>query len=225
MPRRRSLFTPYISRDTGTGAADDPNDPLRVTAAHRFLDLPHATLVRTSWVERTESGGECDPPCAVVELRLPGLRYVEPDRSTVHRAQRRRRLAANARERRRMLGLNVAFDRLRSVIPNMESEKKLSKSETLQMAQIYISTLSELLHDRPSGAGFSGNGRGSPETAHMCPQTVHSRADDSPGAPPGPGKYDTILRDNAHVMSALCEEQKTEMRGFMNMWERSNGTK
>uniref|UniRef100_A0A087YQJ1 Atonal bHLH transcription factor 1c n=1 Tax=Poecilia formosa TaxID=48698 RepID=A0A087YQJ1_POEFO len=63
----------------------------------------------------------------------------------MERAQRRRRLAANARERRRMLGLNVAFDRLRSVIPNLESEKKLSKSETLQMAQIYISTLTELL--------------------------------------------------------------------------------
>ncbi|XP_028332665.1 protein atonal homolog 1-like [Gouania willdenowi] len=57
--------------------------------------------------------------------------------------ERRRRLAANARERRRMLGLNVAFDRLRSVIPNRD--RKLSKSETLQMAQIYISTLSELL--------------------------------------------------------------------------------
>uniref|UniRef100_A0A8C7FHN6 Atonal bHLH transcription factor 1c n=1 Tax=Oncorhynchus kisutch TaxID=8019 RepID=A0A8C7FHN6_ONCKI len=57
--------------------------------------------------------------------------------------------------RRRMLGLNVAFDRLRSVIPNLESDKKLSKSETLQMAQIYISTLSELLQDRPCGTDFS----------------------------------------------------------------------
>lgn len=47
-----------------------------------------------------------------------------------------------------MLGLNVAFDRLRSVIPNVESDRKLSKSETLQMAQIYISTLSELLEDK-----------------------------------------------------------------------------
>uniref|UniRef100_A0A3P9KGM6 Atonal bHLH transcription factor 1c n=1 Tax=Oryzias latipes TaxID=8090 RepID=A0A3P9KGM6_ORYLA len=62
----------------------------------------------------------------------------------LERAQRRR-LAANARERRRMLGLNVAFDRLRSVIPHLQ--RKLSKAETLQMAQIYISTLSELLHD------------------------------------------------------------------------------
>ncbi|CAF90266.1 unnamed protein product, partial [Tetraodon nigroviridis] len=60
-------------------------------------------------------------------------------------------LAANARERKRMLGLNIAFDRLRSVIPNLESDKKLSKSETLQMAQIYIATLSELLQEGARG--------------------------------------------------------------------------
>ncbi|XP_013861549.1 protein atonal homolog 1b [Austrofundulus limnaeus] len=60
-------------------------------------------------------------------------------------AQRHRRVAANARERRRMHGLNKAFDELRSVIPSLENEKKLSKYDTLQMAQIYITELSELL--------------------------------------------------------------------------------
>ncbi|XP_056132563.1 protein atonal homolog 1b [Lampris incognitus] len=58
---------------------------------------------------------------------------------------RHRRVAANARERRRMHGLNKAFDQLRSVIPSLENEKKLSKYDTLQMAQIYITELSELL--------------------------------------------------------------------------------
>lgn len=75
----------------------------------------------------------------------------EQDQCALARARRRRRLAANARERRRMLGLNVAFDRLRSVIPNVESARKLSKSETLQMAQIYISTLSDLLQGEGRG--------------------------------------------------------------------------
>ncbi|XP_034546356.1 protein atonal homolog 1b [Notolabrus celidotus] len=56
-----------------------------------------------------------------------------------------RRVAANARERRRMHGLNKAFDELRSVIPSLENERKLSKYDTLQMAQIYITELSELL--------------------------------------------------------------------------------
>lgn len=61
-------------------------------------------------------------------------------------SRRRRRLAANARERRRMNGLNEAFDRLRGVVPAAANdERKLSKFETLQMAQTYIVALHELL--------------------------------------------------------------------------------
>lgn len=60
---------------------------------------------------------------------------------------KRRRLAANARERRRMNGLNEAFDRLREAIPtSMDDDHKLSKYETLQMAQSYISALCNLLN-------------------------------------------------------------------------------
>lgn len=58
---------------------------------------------------------------------------------------KKRRLAANARERRRMNGLNNAFDRLREHIPALSGDQKLSKFETLQMAQTYISALVELL--------------------------------------------------------------------------------
>lgn len=58
---------------------------------------------------------------------------------------RRRRLAANARERRRMNSLNDAFDRLREVVPSLGNDRKLSKFETLQMAQTYISALCDLL--------------------------------------------------------------------------------
>lgn len=57
----------------------------------------------------------------------------------------RRRNAANTRERRRMSSLNIAFDRLRKVVPSIGHDKKLSKYETLQMAQSYINALSELL--------------------------------------------------------------------------------
>lgn len=58
---------------------------------------------------------------------------------------KKRRLAANARERRRMNGLNEAFDKLRLVVPPMSDEHKLSKYETLQMAQSYIRALCDLL--------------------------------------------------------------------------------
>ena len=63
--------------------------------------------------------------------------------------QKHRRTAANARERRRMNSLNVAFDRLREVVPAFSSDTKLSKYETLQMAQSYINALQELLKRDP----------------------------------------------------------------------------
>lgn len=59
--------------------------------------------------------------------------------------RKKRRLAANARERRRMHNLNMAFDRLRQYLPQLGNDQKLSKHETLQMAQTYIMELNELL--------------------------------------------------------------------------------
>lgn len=58
---------------------------------------------------------------------------------------KKRRLAANARERRRMNNLNDAYEKLRDVLPSFGPDKKLSKFETLQMAQTYMQELQELL--------------------------------------------------------------------------------
>lgn len=63
---------------------------------------------------------------------------------------RKRRLAANARERRRMKNLNQAFDRLRTFLPQLGQDRQLSKYETLQMAQTYIMALYDLLDQRPT---------------------------------------------------------------------------
>ncbi|KAL2091730.1 hypothetical protein ACEWY4_011528 [Coilia grayii] len=91
-------------------------------------------------------------PVKVRELcRLKGSLSTEdgrqraPSSKPANMVQKQRRMAANARERRRMHGLNHAFDELRSVIPAFDNDKKLSKYETLQMAQIYINALSDLL--------------------------------------------------------------------------------
>ncbi|XP_021417558.1 protein atonal homolog 1-like [Oncorhynchus mykiss] len=83
--------------------------------------------------------------------------------------QKHRRVAANARERRRMHGLNKAFDTLRSVIPS--DNNKLSKYDTLQMAQIYIQELSELLIGvvKPESRGGSRSGCASPDIDHLIP--------------------------------------------------------
>lgn len=58
---------------------------------------------------------------------------------------KKRRLAANARERRRMNNLNDAYEKLRDVLPNLGPDKKLSKFETLQMAQTYMNELKTIL--------------------------------------------------------------------------------
>ncbi|XP_061581016.1 protein atonal homolog 1b [Cololabis saira] len=100
----------------------------------------------------THAGEDADRPISLEKL-VPGSKLHEcVSTSTTEGAHagppgphRHRRVAANARERRRMHGLNKAFDELRSVIPSMENERKLSKYDTLQMAQIYITELSELL--------------------------------------------------------------------------------
>ncbi|XP_041829472.1 protein atonal homolog 1 [Melanotaenia boesemani] len=158
MPPRKSLFAPFISVAPEGGVGPTAPEALRADI-HALLQ--RSTAQELHGTERTRDAHDYrDPPCAIVELRLGpaggALHYLQPDKCALERAQRRRRLAANARERRRMLGLNVAFDRLRSVIPNLESDKKLSKSETLQMAQIYIATLSELLQEGTRGDANTG---------------------------------------------------------------------
>ncbi|XP_042856570.1 protein atonal-like [Penaeus japonicus] len=70
------------------------------------------------------------------------IRLKSPSSSELLR--RRRRQAANARERKRMTSLNVAFDRLRATLPR--ASHRLSKHDTLQMALSYIAELCHLLH-------------------------------------------------------------------------------
>ena len=68
-----------------------------------------------------------------------------------------RRNMANARERRRMNGLNDAFERLREVVPNVNSEQKMSKIETLLVAQTYIKALAKLMADDNEQTGDKQN--------------------------------------------------------------------
>ncbi|KAL1771255.1 atonal-like 7 [Sigmodon hispidus] len=86
------------------------------------------------------AGARCMPPCAGAAER--SVSCTGPGRLE---SAARRRLAANARERRRMQGLNTAFDRLRRVVPQWGQDKKLSKYETLQMALSYIVALTRIL--------------------------------------------------------------------------------
>ena len=55
-----------------------------------------------------------------------------------------RRLAANARERKRANKINFAFARLRRALPGF-TEREISKFEAIQLARDYIAQLSQLL--------------------------------------------------------------------------------
>ena len=74
------------------------------------------------------------------------------------------RSAANIRERRRMVLLNVAFERLREQIPMLPYEKKPSRIRTLKMAIHYIAFMTELLHgkDNPLTRDTGSDADGSP---------------------------------------------------------------
>lgn len=68
-----------------------------------------------------------------------------------HKPRRRRiitvvqRQAANVRERKRMFSLNEAFDALRRKVPTFAYEKRLSRIDTLRLAIVYISFMTDLL--------------------------------------------------------------------------------
>lgn len=71
-----------------------------------------------------------------------------------HTKSRRRRIitvvqrqAANVRERKRMFSLNEAFDELRRKVPTFAYEKRLSRIETLRLAIVYISFMTDLLEN------------------------------------------------------------------------------
>ncbi|CAN9503887.1 unnamed protein product [Ophioblennius macclurei] len=80
---------------------------------------------------------------------------VEPPRYyNRHSKSKRRRIitvvqrqAANVRERKRMFSLNEAFDELRRKVPTFAYEKRLSRIETLRLAIVYISFMTDLLEN------------------------------------------------------------------------------
>ncbi|KAM3592824.1 uncharacterized protein V6R79_025938 [Siganus canaliculatus] len=216
MAPSKSLFAPLISVEPSAEGGLGPAAPVALHAEIHAL-LQRSRAQDLTGTERTGRDHR-DPPCAIVELRLGpaggALRYLQPDKCALERAQRRRRLAANARERRRMLGLNVAFDRLRSVIPNLESDKKLSKSETLQMAQIYIATLSELLQEGACEA-----------TAPACaPRPPGTTAPSRAGEPPGPVPDQHTGKSSSGPTSPA--EQEEEQRSYEeDAWDRGSAAK
>lgn len=68
-------------------------------------------------------------------------------RAQQREARQTQRNAANARERARMRVLSKAFSRLKTSLPWVPADTKLSKLDTLRLASSYISHLRQLLQD------------------------------------------------------------------------------
>ena len=119
------LPSPACSTDSGVDEGSQPHS-YPCTTSHSYLETaPHSY-----------------PPQPLSKWKAKQLKLT-PQGVT------RRRRAANARERKRMNGLNGAFERLREHVPSLASgqDKKLSKMDTLQMANIYIRHLMQMLED------------------------------------------------------------------------------
>lgn len=92
--------------------------------------------------------------CALAPAQLEQPRWSQDaPRFSSSKAKRRRvinvvqRQAANVRERKRMFSLNEAFDELRRKVPTFAYEKRLSRIETLRLAIVYISFMTDLLEN------------------------------------------------------------------------------
>ena len=93
-------------------------------------------------------GSENTPPeCLTTRARRKKRRHAN---TMLHQ-----RHAANQRERKRMQSINDAFEGLRTHIPTLPYEKRLSKVDTLKLAISYINFLSEMvITDRANGEGY-----------------------------------------------------------------------
>ncbi len=119
------------------------------TAAFRTTDNNTPSQRRPdSSPTNTDAGLDTQPPTEDPEDGEPSLSS-KPKRKRVITTEQRR--AANIRERRRMLSLNTAFDKLRRVVPTFAYEKKLSRIETLRLAITYINFLGGLLDGKQPG--------------------------------------------------------------------------
>jgi hypothetical protein len=141
----------FCKRNNDTGCA--VSEVRKGAGAHEVRQYEYPMLMRQEFCSSDSSAdspvrSSCKRLRASCQQQAPGhkVRSVAQQSSTPGlEVMKKRRLAANARERRRMNSLNDAFDRLRDVVPSLGNDRKLSKFETLQMAQTYISALYELL--------------------------------------------------------------------------------
>lgn len=84
------------------------------------------------------------------EVEVESLTRTQLKRKTKRRGRRltglsKQRRIANTRERNRVHVINDCIDRLRDLIPLFPNERKPSKTDTIRLAALYISHLTDML--------------------------------------------------------------------------------
>jgi len=140
------------------GSPNSDNSHAYTVNGYPYSNQPYATVYYESPAQNYESHGYQE---AIPENYISTPQAPQNNNKTAQRKgkggrkknlhpptpviMKHRRNMANARERKRMNGLNDAFERLREVVPNVNTEQKMSKIETLLVAQTYIKALAKLM--------------------------------------------------------------------------------
>lgn len=175
------FFTDHSSRDAPLGADDFLDDDVDFLASH-FQDYYSRDDGQAA---DHDHDGDYDIGSLSFSSSSSGFSYSTPELSpqTGGRGapllKRRRRMrsevemqqlrqAANVRERRRMQSINDAFEGLRSHIPTLPYEKRLSKVDTLRLAIGYINFLAELVQSDLPVRSNGGETHAQPRKVIIC---------------------------------------------------------
>ncbi|KAL4640941.1 hypothetical protein GN956_G11726 [Arapaima gigas] len=135
--KEREFYKPTEAKTSPNGATpatETINAPVQEVL--RWKDHPEPNEAAPRKVARVR----CAAVCKSKKARSRGKQELLQRKVRVNR-----RMKANDRERNRMHNLNSALDTLRSVLPTLPDDAKLTKIETLRFAHNYIWALTETL--------------------------------------------------------------------------------
>ncbi|XP_069771517.1 transcription factor 21 [Narcine bancroftii] len=138
-----------------TGSPSDTEDiqEMELQGLHlKYNGLKHESN-EAEFCISTENTDESSSDCSSKRKRRGAVRRKQLPRLGKEGKQSQRN-AANARERARMRVLSKAFSRLKTSLPWVPSDTKLSKLDTLRLAASYIAHLRQILANDKYENGF-----------------------------------------------------------------------
>ncbi|XP_007887919.1 pancreas transcription factor 1 subunit alpha [Callorhinchus milii] len=185
------FFTDQSSRDhlDGDELLEEDVDFLSSQLSEYYREGEHCDSGILSFTSSSSSFSfDCLDSAAEVSPRLKGIGSLARRRRRVRSEVEMQHLrqAANVRERRRMQSINDAFEGLRTHIPTLPYEKRLSKVDTLRLAIGYINFLSELVQSDTPLRNPGHDPANQPKKVIICHRGARSPSPNDPdyGLPP-----------------------------------------